>query len=162
MGANAFGGIFHSGDLIVLYANVTYSGSGIAGILVSYEVRNSLGYAIVCSTAITDSQGIGKISFIIPSAPVDEIFGSWTTVATASVAQISANDRLSFQVTENQSSIPGDVNDDGIVDIGDSTLVSIWWNMQSPPAPANVDIDGDGIVSISDAAIIGSNWQRHG
>lgn len=161
MGANVTGGIYYPGDRIVLYANVTYNGDGVADVLVSYEVMNPLNHDMVLSTAVTDSQGMAKINFTIPSAPLDEISGTWTAIATISVAQIFTSDRLTFQVTQNSTLIPGDVNGDGIVDIGDVALVGMWWGSPSPPAPANVDIDHDGMISITDAAIIGSNWLRH-
>lgn len=161
IGTNTTGGIFYPGDEIVLYANVTYNGDGVADVLVSYEIMNPVNQDLVLSTAIADSQGIAKINFTIPSTPIAELFGTWTAIATTSVAQMFASDRLTFQVTRNQTSIPGDVNDDGIVDIGDATLVGLWWGSMSPPAPANVDIDHDGVIGISDAAIIGSNWLKH-
>lgn len=126
MGFNVSGGTFHPGNELVLYANVTYNGDGVAGVLVSYEVMNSLNHDLVCSTAIADFYGIAKINFTIPAASPEEIFGTWTVIATTSLAQIFASDRLTFQVLEDHHFIPGDINGDGIVDINDATLVVMW------------------------------------
>jgi hypothetical protein len=161
IGANAPGGLFHPGDKIVLYANVTYNGDAVAGVLVSFEVTNPLNNVTIMSTAIADFHGLAKINFTIPSMTTQGIFGTWTTIATTSVAQIFASDRLTFQVMKDSVNILGDINGDGIVDINDATLVSVWWRSLSPPAPTNVDINGDGEIDISDATIIAMNWQRH-
>lgn len=160
-GANMSGGSFYPGEKIILYANVTYEGDYVANVFVSYEVINPLGQDMVFSTAISNSQGTAEINFTIPSAPIDAIYGTWTAIATTSVAQIFASDRATFQVVHQQTSIAGDVNGDGKVDISDATLVIMWWGQLSPPAPASVDINHDGIVGISDAAIIGANWLKH-
>ena len=58
--------------------------------------------------------------------------------------------------------LEGDVNGDGIVNIQDASLVSLWWQQTVPPAPANVDLNGDGIISIEDATIIALNWLKQG
>lgn len=159
-GANATGGVFHPGDIIFLYANITYYGDPVAQVLVSFEVMNPLNADVVFSTAVADSNGIAKINFTVPSAPPNALYGTWKAIATTSVAQMFASDNMTFQVIQ-QTSIPGDVNGDGHVDISDVTLVILWWNQPSPPAPANVDINHDGVVDISDAAIIGLNWLKH-
>jgi hypothetical protein len=55
--------------------------------------------------------------------------------------------------------IPGDINDDGTVDIYDAILLSSAFNSQSGSKNwnANADINGDGIVDIYDAIIL-SNY----
>ena len=57
--------------------------------------------------------------------------------------------------------IPGDINGDFFVNIKDASQIGIYWQQNSPPAPANVDINGDGKITIMDATIIGVNWQKH-
>jgi len=125
-GTNASGGLFYPGNEIIFYTTVTYSGEGVADVLVSYEIMNPLDQVLVCSAAITDYQGIAKINLTIPSAPDEGVLGTWVAVATTSVAQIFAGDRLTFQVLEARSPILGDINGDGVVDISDVTLLVLW------------------------------------
>ncbi|MSR42076.1 MAG: hypothetical protein EXS10_09295 [Phycisphaerales bacterium] len=51
-------------------------------------------------------------------------------------------------------SLPGDLNDDGIIDAADlSILLSGWGNPKS-----GADINGDGVVDAEDLTILLSNW----
>jgi len=59
-----------------------------------------------------------------------------------------------------QDTIPGDINNDGVVDIVDATQIGLFWLQMVPPAPANVDINDDGVIDILDATLIGLNWLK--
>jgi hypothetical protein len=58
--------------------------------------------------------------------------------------------------------IPGDVNDDGIVDIFDIGYISAHWHPGPPIGPlgydSSADINGDNAVDMCDIGIVGSQW----
>ncbi|MAE62111.1 MAG: hypothetical protein CMJ49_12230 [Planctomycetaceae bacterium] len=62
--------------------------------------------------------------------------------------------------------VPGDVNGDGIVDIGDLALIGGQWataGAGSSGSLGNGDISGDGDgVDIGDLAVVGGNWNLSG
>lgn len=162
-GVNASGGVFCAGCFIALYANVTYNGDGVADVLVSYEVRNPLNHPMVYSTARSDLHGIARINFTIPSAPLEEVLGNWTAVATASVAQRFVIDWITFQVIEDPP-FPGDANLDGRVNILDATLLCMAWRSKigDPNYNPNCDFNKDGEINIEDTAIMSTNWGQTG
>ncbi|MAE62255.1 MAG: hypothetical protein CMJ49_12980 [Planctomycetaceae bacterium] len=55
---------------------------------------------------------------------------------------------------------PGDVNDDGVVDVGDLAVVGAQWG--GPGGTPNGDVapllGGDGVVDVADLAMVGANW----
>ena len=61
------------------------------------------------------------------------------------------------------TTIPGDINGDGIVDIYDAILLSAAFNTtsSSPNWNPNADLNGDGIVDIYDAIIQSANFGQH-
>ena len=54
----------------------------------------------------------------------------------------------------------GDVNGDGIVNVGDLALVGAQWN--TPGAFPNADIDFSGTVSVGDLGIVAAHWTAMG
>ena len=65
-----------------------------------------------------------------------------------------------WSVTGGGRGVWGDINDDGVVDIIDSTILATNWMQTVPPGDPRVDLNGDGIVGIGDATIIGMNWLK--
>ncbi|MAE60262.1 MAG: hypothetical protein CMJ49_02780, partial [Planctomycetaceae bacterium] len=65
-------------------------------------------------------------------------------------------------------SILGDINRDGVVDVGDLALVGNQWGTDGSGHPLawKADIapvpNGDGVVDIGDMAIVGFNWTSSG
>jgi hypothetical protein len=161
-GMNVSGGVFYVGNYIIFYANVTYNGEVVADSLVSYEIRNTVNQALLCSTARSDLHGIAKINFTIPLTPKEEVLGTWTAVATASVAQRFVSDQLTFQVIVDPPLLPGDINLDGRVDIRDATLLCMAWASKIGDANynPNCDFNKDGEVNIADASILSMNWNQ--
>jgi hypothetical protein len=58
--------------------------------------------------------------------------------------------------------IPGDVNNDGVVDIFDLVLVGIAFGSEpgDPNWDERADLNGDGFVNILDAVIVGTNYGK--
>jgi glycosyl hydrolase family 99/SdrD B-like protein/calcineurin-like phosphoesterase family protein/dockerin type I repeat protein len=52
----------------------------------------------------------------------------------------------------------GDVDDNGVVDVLDATLIGANFGVTAPPAPVNADLNGDQAVNIADLVLIGSNF----
>lgn len=57
----------------------------------------------------------------------------------------------------------GDVNNDGVVDLYDLTIVGTAWDSRSDDQNWNphADIDGDGHVFLYDLTIVGTDWEKH-
>jgi len=60
-------------------------------------------------------------------------------------------------VLETRSTIPGDVNLDGVVNISDTTSVANNWQTAGPAGDANYD----GIVDIQDLTVIANHWLQN-
>jgi hypothetical protein len=60
----------------------------------------------------------------------------------------------------NGSTCPGDVNEDGVVDLLDLTLLLSSFGMPSGATHANGDLDGDGDVDLQDLSILLGNFGR--
>ena len=57
------------------------------------------------------------------------------------------------------TTIPGDLNGDGIVDATDLALVlGKWGPCPDPPADCPADLNSDGEVNAADLAIVLGNW----
>jgi hypothetical protein len=56
----------------------------------------------------------------------------------------------------------GDVNNDGVINIADATLVAANFGKNVPPGDARADINADDKVNIQDLAILGSNYGLSG
>jgi hypothetical protein len=50
----------------------------------------------------------------------------------------------------------GDANDDGVIDVGDATMVGVTYNTSGPNLPA--DINQDGVVDIFDVILVSVNF----
>jgi len=56
------------------------------------------------------------------------------------------------------ATLPGDLDGDGFVGIGDLNLVLGAWNQSVPPADPTTDPSGDGFVGIDDLNVVLGNW----
>jgi hypothetical protein len=82
-------------------------------------------------------------------------WGNYTFRASARYQGYTAIYGLKFWVR-----VPGDLNGDGICNIGDASLVGRYWQQTVPPANPNADYNGDGKINILDIAPIGAYWQK--
>ena len=102
------------------------------------------------------------LTHVRPRVTTSFVIGNYTITAHAGPVygetDLSDNKRAISPV---KITIPGDINGDFFVNIKDASQIGIYWQQNSPPAPANVDINGDGKITIMDATIIGVNWQKH-
>ncbi|MBA7535825.1 hypothetical protein ES705_28083 [subsurface metagenome] len=57
--------------------------------------------------------------------------------------------------------MPGDLNSDGIVDVGDINLVLGSWGLDVPPGNALADPTGDAFVDVNDLNAVLGNWAGH-
>lgn len=56
----------------------------------------------------------------------------------------------------------GDGNDDGVINIGDATLIGNSFGLDVPPGAPQADINADGVVNVQDLAILGGNYELVG
>ena len=53
---------------------------------------------------------------------------------------------------------PGDINNDGVVNILDLLEVVANWGASGPPRTIPADVDGSGVVDIGDLLFVVSHW----
>jgi hypothetical protein len=111
---------FRPGDLVQLFANVTYNGAPVSGALVTFQVNDSNNQAWAFGTAVSNCYGVAEWDFRIPwpenSPLVNEtnpfigntvsespgenrsLFGTWTVIATWQSGNPS--ETLPFETTQ--------------------------------------------------------------
>ena len=98
-GPNEPSGDFAPGEIVVLTALLTYSGEPLENKLVGLEVTNPIGEIVLDRINMTDANGLARINFTIRGDCLPGIFGKWTALAVASVAEQTITDTLTFKVT---------------------------------------------------------------
>lgn len=89
---------FIVGDVITLYASITYNQEPVQAVLVAFQVNNPLGYPYLVTTAQTNASGIATTSFAITENVYPTFPSTWQSIATASPAQHSIEDTMSILV----------------------------------------------------------------
>ncbi len=90
---------FGPGEIVILYALVTYNDAPVENLFVTFYVRSpdnaSLGF-----TAGTNASGFAMINFMIPQKcdNFEEIFGEWFALAYVSIHDDTLQDTLTFRV----------------------------------------------------------------
>ncbi len=103
-GANQSSDAFEPQELAILYALVTYNDYPVALKLVSFQVNgppNNLENTTITGSATTSDSGIAEFPFRIPwpsNNPEMKVLGEWHVVATASIADQTVADTLTFQI----------------------------------------------------------------
>jgi len=86
-------------EMVELTALLTYHGEPVEYKLVGFEVTNAIGEVVLDRSDKTDANGLATIDFTISGECFPEIFGTWTALAIASVAEQTVSDTLTFKVT---------------------------------------------------------------
>ncbi len=148
-------GFFGPDDVVCLFANVSYNGWPVVGIMVAFEVRTANDTVFTASGEVTNQTGTAAMNLRLPSPETltEPLYGNWTVTATATLAEVMANDTMQFKLLH---LIPGDVNHDYIVDIMDLTLVAIAFSSRpgQPNWNSRADINRDGLVNIIDLVTV--------
>lgn len=110
----------------------------------------------------TDEDGVYLLNF--DTAPLE--IGSHTAKSKSAInTEVSPfGNTVGFNVgTETKkkeatacSSLRGDLNCDGKVNLVDFSIMAYWYKKSNPPA--NIDLNNDGIISIVDFSIMAYNW----
>ena len=85
-------------EIVELTALLTYYGDPVEYKLVGFEVRNAIGEVVLDRTSMTDANGLATTNFTILGECLPGIFGTWTALAIASVAEQTVSDTLTFKV----------------------------------------------------------------
>lgn len=72
------------------------------------------------------------------------------------VVGFSVGDRDILVEAPVRSSMRGDINNDGFVNLVDFSIMAFWYKKSSPPA--SVDMNGDGVVDLADFSIMAFYW----
>ena len=150
---------FCPGDVVFLYANVTYSEWPEQNSDVAFQILDPPQDSFVLYGR-TNASGVAEVSLCLPSPEhVDCVFGTWKVIASVDIAEVVVDDTLEFQVKWNLA----DVNADGKVDIYDMVLASHAY-ASTPPDPhwnPNCDMTKPyGIIDIYDMAVIATNYGK--
>jgi len=97
-GLNQPSGNFAPGEVVKLTALLTYNGEPVEYKLVSFEVMDAMGEAILYRSAMTNANGLAKINFTLYAECLPNLVGTWTAVALASVSEQEVSDTLTFNV----------------------------------------------------------------
>lgn len=65
---------------------------------------------------------------------------------------------LAIVPADSTPQLPGDVNNDGVVDISDMLLVMAAWGNCPAADACPADLNGDGVIDISDLMLVLDNW----
>ncbi len=112
----------------------------------------------VTRTAVTDNAGdfaLGqlKLGSYDVTADADLYLPSCTT------ATVSSGETVTLDET---TLAGGDLNDNGVIDIGDVTLLTGNFGLSTPPGDPQADINVDGVVDARDLAILAGNYELSG
>ncbi|UCD75737.1 MAG: hypothetical protein JSV91_02245 [Phycisphaerales bacterium] len=111
------------------------------------EGRQFLGSTYVT----TDADGNATFDVLLPGL-VDD---GWVMTATATAEPLGATSEFSACIEVTGQSTPGDVNNDGVVDIDDIfAVLNAWGACDACPE----DVNGDGLVDIDDIFEVLANW----
>jgi hypothetical protein len=90
-------GNYKLGEEVKLISKVTYNGQPVQEKLVAYQVQNPSNQFSILRTGTTDQNGLTMISFKIPN--VLNNIGTWTAIAVVEIAEKTAWDIVTFEVT---------------------------------------------------------------
>jgi len=90
-------GNYRLGEEVKLISKATYNGQPVQRKLVAYEVQNPSNQFSILRSGTTDQNGLTMISFKIPNV-LDSI-GTWTAIAAVEIAEKTAWDIVTFEVT---------------------------------------------------------------
>jgi hypothetical protein len=103
---------------VTIFANLTYNLAPIAAKAVAFEIRSPYGDIVFTRQTVTDLDGMANMTFRIPWPDIDPesiVFGTWTVLAKASVAEVSVNDTVCFEVGWIVSGCPTLITPDPVV-----------------------------------------------
>jgi hypothetical protein len=124
-------------------------------------------------TVYADEEIVGKTSVWLNSASSVIIpftwntaglaRGSYTIIANASIVEGETDTSDNARYATVYVGIPGDINDDGTVDVFDAVLLSkaAGSTPDKPNWNPNADLNNDGIVDIFDAVILAAHAGEH-
>lgn len=84
---------------VTVYALVTYNEEPVEYKPVAFEIQDPNGTTRDYRTAFTDASGIAVTEFRIPweGSGAEDMFGTWTIIATVSIAEVTVDDTCSFE-----------------------------------------------------------------
>jgi hypothetical protein len=117
--------------------------------LTAGDPRVSLGTAGFWSA---DAQGN-----YLPVVPGDDATGGWILVTRTGA--VATYDDISVGLAPD---VPGDANDDGVVNDADASILGAHWLQSVTGGVGDGDFNSDGVVNDRDAAILAAHWTTAG
>lgn len=160
-GLSAPDGFFGPEDGVYLFANVSYNGWPVVGVIVAFEVRTANDSIFTTSGEMTNQTGTAAMNLRLPRPEmlIEPYYGYWKVTTTVAIAEVLVNDTVQFKLLH---LIPGDVNHDYVVDIIDLTVVALAFS-STPEMPnwnPRADINGDGTVDIFDLITVAVHFNE--
>lgn len=100
-GLNVSSDAFAPGEVVILYALVTYNDYPVPSLLVAFEIRgpeNPVENMTFSRAVFTNETGIAKMSFRI-SHLNETVFGEWMVIGNTEIGDFTFQDSLSFEVS---------------------------------------------------------------
>ena len=119
---------------------ITNSGTDLSGSLTDYTLSP------------LEAGQIGTLTFLVDKGAEE---GTYTVSTYVAKGASTVNSSITFEVKAASSRIPGDVNDDGEVDMIDSVLLDRYladWDVTINMS--NADVNGDGEVDMIDSVML--------
>ena len=152
---------FGLGELITLYANLTYNGWPVQTKDVLLQIDDPFSNTFFISGK-TNASGIATASLRLPGIDcAKETMGNWTIQASADVREVYVVDTISFCAHW----ILADVNQDLIVDILD--VAKITASYHATPSDPNWNLNADiaplyGVIDVFDVVVcLGAYGQKY-
>jgi hypothetical protein len=139
-------------EYVCVYGRLTYNDWPIQQQLVTVSVRNPLDRTIFYGTNLTDTNGRYNVTFRLSN---ETELGTYTVRVNEAYA---GSNYTTFQVTK----IPGDVNDDGKVDLVDVYRVEMAYGSYPghPRWDPDCDMNGDLKIGLIDYYTVTKNYGR--
>ncbi|MEP6987022.1 MAG: alkaline phosphatase family protein, partial [Chloroflexota bacterium] len=119
--------------------------------VVKYEKHpDQSGIAITISqngTSVAQGQSGADGSFQFSNVPVGQYlvqFSAQGYLSASTTVDVQAGEGATIQITL----LAGDIDNNGVIDLADASLIGANYRIQAPPAPVQADLNGDGFINL--------------
>jgi hypothetical protein len=119
----------------------------------SYDYQSGLDYYVVYRDGVEIDTVTGSYF-----QDTDLVWGKKYTYRISAVNGEGVESALSSVLSASTLYLPGDANQDGVVDNKDATIVAANWLTSTGASWADGDFNDDGAVNERDATILAANW----
>lgn len=143
-------------------ATLTPIPGSITGVVQYEKHPDQTGIAITIFSGgaqVAQGQSTADGSFQFSNVPAGQYtlqFSAQGYLTASSTVDVQAGQGASVQVTL----MAGDIDNNGVIDLADASLIGANYRVQVPPAPAQADLDHDGFINLVDLVLVGKNFGK--